>query len=425
MPVCFFNSNFTTKYNCEYEIKDGTIEIAVDYDISDEIESINGMKIFGGNTKFEPRDIFVVDYQGKKNYLAKQAHCSGISSVFGTPDNGSKTKFCTNMFFEHSDIEQLSQLPSTPKVIKIKLTSKSILDWIGYPSLQILKTEGCYTINLSKDYAGRSIDVNANNINRLTVSDTWESVIHRKDHAISIDFNGYVEIELVKRVNYDKVYEYVNELLVFMQLYCPDKFLVDKISTMVDGVYYELHMPIMEMKHKDKQVEVSVKSVGLLEFLKECYVRIPYRNSKTYIRNIPYITLRTSRSIEDNFLMFYRFIECFYKQTSGKSKTFVSNAINEHYASKNKMSEEQIESYIQEIICLRNHYVHAGYYIKNGSLRIKFDPIDGKKNPQNYTANGVDAHWIYERTNILYRIVVDIIFTEMLGYKAYQFKRHF
>ena len=104
---------------------------------------------------------------------------------------------------------------------------------------------------------------------------------------------------------------------------------------------------------------------------------------------------------------------------------FVSAAINEHYAAKNNVSDDQIEYYIQEIICLRNHYVHAGYYIKNGSLRIKFDPIDGKKNPKNYTASGVDAHWIYERTNILYRIVVDIVFTEMLGYKDYRFKRHF
>lgn len=424
MPVCFFNSDYKTKYSCEYEIKDGTIEIAVDYNISNEIEPINGMIMFGGNTKFEARDIFVVDYQGKKNYLAKQAHWSGISSVFGTPDSGEKTKFRTNVFFEHSDMEQLRQLRNTPKVSKIKINSKSILDWIGCPSLQILKAKERYTIDLSKDWIGQSIEVSDNNIKKITVSDTWESIHHRREHTIAIDFNGYIEIELMRRENYSKVYEYVNELLVFMQLYCPDWLRIDSIQTMVDGVYYEFHVPIMEMKYKEKQPEASVK-VDLLVFLKECYVRIPYRNSKTYIRNIPYITLRTSRNIEDNFLMFYRFVECFYKQSPDKKNTFVSTAINEHYAAKNTVSKEQIESYIQEIICLRNHYVHAGYYIKNASLRIKFDPIDGMKNPKNYTANGVDAHWIYERTNILYKIVIDIIFTEMLGYKEYHFKRHF
>lgn len=425
MPVCYFNSNFATKYSCEYEIKDGRIEINVDYDISFEIEPINGMRIFGDNTKYEHRDILVVDHQGKKNYLAKQAYYCGENEVLGTPDSSVKTRFRTSMYFEHSNLEFLKRLPNTPKVTKIEINSKSILDWIGRPSLKTCKTEEQYTINLSRDYVGVSSEINSNNIKQITVSDTWESIDNRKGHAISIDFNGYVEIELVKRVNYDKVFEYVNELLVFMQLYCPDKFLVGKIRTMVDGVYYEFHVPIMEMKHKDKLVEISIKRVDLLGFLKECYARIPYRNSKTYIRNIPYITLRTSRNIEDNFLMFYRFIECFYKQFPDKRNTFVSAAINEHYAANKKVSDEQIEHYIQEIICLRNHYVHAGYYIKNGSLRIKFDPIAGKKNPKNYTANGVDAHWIYERTNILYKIVIDIIFTEMLGYKDYRFNRHF
>lgn len=68
MPVCFFNSDFATKYSCEYEIKDGRIEINVDYDISFEIEPIDGMRLYGDNTKYVSRDILVVDYQGKKNY---------------------------------------------------------------------------------------------------------------------------------------------------------------------------------------------------------------------------------------------------------------------------------------------------------------------------------------------------------------------
>ena len=196
------------------------------------------MQVFGDNTKYEPRDILVVDHQGKKNYLAKQAYVCSINEVLGTPDSSSKTKFRTSIYFEHSNLELLMRLPNTPKVSKIKINSKSILDWIGRPSLKTSKTQEQYTINLSKDYAGVSSEINSNNIKQITVSDTWESIDNRKGYAISIDFNGYVEIELVKRVNYDKVYEYVNELIVFMQLYCPDKFLVDKIRTMVDGVYY-------------------------------------------------------------------------------------------------------------------------------------------------------------------------------------------
>jgi hypothetical protein len=89
------------------------------------------------------------------------------------------------------------------------------------------------------------------------------------------------------------------------------------------------------------------------------------------------------------------------------------------------MLEIQIEKYAQEIICLRNHYVHSGYYVKNDCLRIVFERIEGKKNPKDYTENNVDFEWIYERTKILYTIAIDIIFSKMLGFTEYRFKKHF
>lgn len=76
--------------------------------------------------------------------------------------------------------------------------------------------------------------------------------------------------------------------------------------------------------------------------------------------------------------------------------------------------------------CLRNRYVHSGYYIKNNSLRITFKDLDEKTSKlKNYTLNNVDVKWIYERIKILYTIVIDIIFKNMLEYKKYRFKRMF
>lgn len=89
------------------------------------------------------------------------------------------------------------------------------------------------------------------------------------------------------------------------------------------------------------------------------------------------------------------------------------------------LSEDEIEKYAKEIICLRNHYVHSGYFIKNSSLRISFDKVNGKKNPKDYTVNDVDVYWIYDRTKILYEIAIDIIFNKMLGYTDYKFKKCF
>ena len=74
--------------------------------------------------------------------------------------------------------------------------------------------------------------------------------------------------------------------------------------------------------------------------------------------------------------------------------------------------------------CLRNRYVHSGYYIKNNSLKITFKDLDGKTSKlKNYTLNNIDVKWIYERTKILYSIAIDIIFKNMLGYEKYKFGR--
>ena len=86
------------------------------------------------------------------------------------------------------------------------------------------------------------------------------------------------------------------------------------------------------MNYKNSYVEKSVTN-DVLEFLLNCYSSIPYRNSKNEIRNIPYIILETSRNLEDNFLMFYRFIECYYKQQPIKDikTTFIKYSIENNY----------------------------------------------------------------------------------------------
>lgn len=426
MAVCCFENDYHKTYKCNYEIKESTIEIEAEYDISDEVESVNGVKFFGSDMKYRERDILLIDYENKKNILLKNAYYAGYSNVLGTPDSKTVTKFRSNVYFEHDELDKLTLLPATPKINRIKVFSKSINDLIGYPSLLIKRSDSELSINLSKVNCSKSVEINSNNVKRITVADDWSSSQNSKLHNITIDLNGYIEIELVKRVNYDLATDFLYELQIFMQLYYPYNFRVDISYVMVDSVYYKLSLPQRQFEYKEKHTAKTVKE-DLLDFLKKCYINIPYRNSKTELRNIPYIVMKTSRSIEDNFLMFYRFIECYYKKQriSNIRTTFVTYSIKEHYAPKHNLSEAQIENYAWEIICLRNHYVHSGYFIKNSCLRITFDKINRKKNPRDYTVNNVDVHWIYERTKILYRIVIDIIFHNMLGYSDYKFSRRF
>ena len=426
MAICYFDSEYKNKYKCTYEIKESLIEVEVEYDIGEEIEAIKGVRCYGVDTEYRERDILIVDHMGKRNILLKNSYYAGHSSVYGTPDGGVTTKFQSRIYFEHMELEKISSLPITPKVNRIKIYSKSINNLIGYPHLIIKRSDKEYSVNLSREDCSKSVDINSNKIKSITVGDDWNSSQNSKKHNIMIDFNGYIEIELTRRVNYDLVMDFLNELKLFMQLYYPDKFNVDRLCVKVDDTYYELVLPQMEFDYKEKYVQPTVKG-DLLDFLKKCYIKIPYRNSKTEIRNIPYIVMKTSRSIEDNFLMFYRFIECYYKkqQISNIRKTFVTHSIKEHYALKHGLSDEQIECLAQEIVCLRNKYVHSGYYIKNSCLKVSFDKINRKKNPKDYTVNNADVSWIYERTKMLYLIAVDIIFCNMLEYEEYKFDKYF
>ena len=46
-------------------------------------------------------------------------------------------------------------------------------------------------------------------------------------------------------------------------------------------------------------------------------------------------------------------------------------------------------------------------------------------NTKNHIEENIDWEWIYDRTKILYEIVIDIIFRDMLGYEKYKFYKHF
>lgn len=426
MAVYYFNDKYDEKYDCQYEVKKDGIEIVVNYDIDDEIPAINGVRTFGINTEFKKRDILIIDYQTKMNYLLKNAYYCGHSEVLGTPDGGYKTRFFSRFYFWDKNYEKLCDLQNGNNIKKIRIYSNIINELIGYPSLYKEENKNEYIIKLRRDTSKQRVEVNLNNIKSIEISDDWTSEHKRKSNEIDIKLNGYIEIEMDNCINYEDIYNYVQELIIYFQLLKPCKFNINKIVVEIEKLYYGFCLPINEMNYKNSYVEKSVTN-DVLEFLLNCYSSIPYRNSKNEIRNIPYIILETSRNLEDNFLMFYRFIECYYKQQPIKDikTTFIKYSIENNYKKVNQIEENIIENIVYEIISLRNHYVHEGYYIKDKKLYIAFPKVNGKANPKNYIAKNVDVDWIYEKTKILYEIVVDIIFRKMLNYDNYKFNKHF
>lgn len=424
MAVCFFNGDYKRKFSCEYEKKDNGIEVIVDYEILDEIPETNGSKLYTKDIEFDERDILIIDNFNKKNYLLKNAGYVGYSSSSGTPDGGTKTSFYSNYYFAHRDYNKLCDLPKMPKVKKIKIFSSLINDIIGYPSVDIKDTSDECVINLNKNLEYKQIVLGKNNINNITINDIWNSIHSFKNRNLNVELSGYIEIELLKRVNYDEIFEYIYELMIFMQLLYPNKFNINKIHVLVNDIYYEIFLPIEKINYNNKFVNPSVDD-DFFVFLEKCYNLIPYRKGKHEIRNIPYIVMNSYRGLEDNFLMFYRFIECYYKKKSIVNN-FISYSIEHNYPESRDMNEDDIEKLSAQVNSLRNQYVHSGYYIKNDSLRIKFKDVnEDTPNPKNYTENNVDVDWIYNKTKILYKIVLNIIFKEMLNYNNYKFIKHF
>lgn len=421
MAVCFFNKDYDKSFECEYLINGKGIEVIVNYDINDEIEpDNNGFIILGINTKFNERDILIIDHQNKINYLLKDAYYLGHTNVWGTPDGGSKTRFTSDYFYSHKDFNKLCELSKSPKIKRIKLYSSYINELIGHPSLFEETIENELVIKLQKETIKQTIKIKKDNIKEIILSDDWNYIHSYKNKDISIKLTGYLEIILEDVINCDAVYDYIREIIIYLQLLRPDKLIIDKTQVFVNDFYCELNIPMKKLDYNNKYIFNSV-SDELKNFFQKCYNLIPYRNSKGEVRNIPHIILNTSRNIEDNFLMFYRFIECYYK-SNGHHNDFISYSIINNYK---KEVIDNVETLTREIISLRNHYAHDGYFIDNNTLEIIYPKIKRQKNSKDYFATDVDIEWIYKRTKILYDIVIDIIFSNMLNYDKYKFNKHF
>lgn len=196
MAVCYFNNDYKKRFNCEYDQNEKGIEVIVDYEISDEIPSVNGVKSFGINTEFDERDILIIDYTNKRNLLLKNAGYRGHTNVWGTPDGGSKTKFYAGCYFTYGDYNKLCELPKTSKVKKIKLYSNLINSFIGCPSLSTIESDEELTIKLKRESQTKQFELNKNYIKNIIIGDSWNNLHKFKEYNIDIKLNGYIEIEL-------------------------------------------------------------------------------------------------------------------------------------------------------------------------------------------------------------------------------------
>lgn len=414
MPICYFNNDYTKEYQCTYSEFKNSIEVNIEYDIEEnEIEEINGARIISTTTEYANRDILILDNINKINILVKNAFRAGHSNNYSIFGNSSTTKFTSFTYFKEDTVQTLHTLQSNPQTKLIRIYSTSFSDLL--PFINYTKQENNETISytIQKQRTIQRISIEKDYIDSISISNNWK-INEKSQKIVNMNFSHFLEIKLSKQHSFTTIRDFVNELIIYMQLYYPDKFIIDEVKIYINDNFYTYVTNFLSLKPKNCYVHKSVQ-VDLMTFLKQCYTNVSYRSAKSEIKNLYDVIFKQDRILEDIFNSYYRFIECYLKK-KGYKNNFMSYALEHYY--KQSLDYEKVA---REIITLRNHYVHNGYYIDNHCLTIKYHPSETTKT---YSVKA-DINWIYNQTLILHEIAVDIIFKEILNYPEYKYKQSF
>lgn len=255
-----------------------------------------------------------------------------------------------------------------------------------------------------------SVNISKNNISKISVQiDNSPDSSNKSSVYIQIDLDEAVDpYKAYDDVGTDKVYDYLEEIAIYFQLFYPSKIKIDRVDTILEDVDQEVDTIIDDVRHEVKIIEddncfefVTVDlqnfynrvamfnksslstdyptiTENILDFLKTCYDKIAYRTCDSYLRNIRHFIFDSSIFIEDSFLCCFRFIELFYKDKKlnngqGQEPECVSNnkiigeMIKNHY-DKEKLNNKQRKELAFCIVRLRDHYSHYGYYLPRSGI---------------------------------------------------------
>ena len=195
MAICFFRDKFEDKYPCTYEIKDGTVELRVEYDVCDEIPAENGFRIFSANTEFKDRDIILADEESRRFFLLKNAYYNGEYIHWGIV-NTSITVFKAQEYFEHSAFDEICKLRENPKVTAIRIFSKNLIKLQGVRSYYEENSDEEHRIILKKNSEARDLCIETSKISAISVNDNWRHIQDVKNGRNTIEIDSYTEIRL-------------------------------------------------------------------------------------------------------------------------------------------------------------------------------------------------------------------------------------
>lgn len=417
MAYCYFDKNFNKRFNCTYEIKEDYIALEVEYDITDEIEAKNGVKVVSSNHLYKKRDILVVD--ANNAFLLKNAFYSGYEKVHKRLFQHCITRFKSYWYFE-GDVGGLENFEEKVKISGFSIMGPFINDLAQSPRL--LDDDDGEIIHIKyKDKSNlKTIKINANNIKSITLDSYLNNSFSYTKYIATLKQVGRILIEFTQRINYDNILDFFNELMLYLQLYIPNGITIERINALIDGKEYGFHFPYV-IASPSKQRACPTVGINVFDFLSNCYQKIPYHKGESYVRNIRSIVFPSNRIIEESYSVYYRYIEHYYKSVKKDNNYFIVNALKEHCHTMKNKDISKIEQIAAEMIALRNQYIHEGYDIGEEGINISYKKMKALKKNENYFETNIDDKWILSRTKLLYSTCIDIVFEELLGYKDYHY----
>jgi len=422
MIVCIFDNDKENKYQCFYECQNGEITIKVLKELYDDEYSSIGIHRFGKEKQeYSTKNITIFDQEAKRYFKIFDCTISGRSSFYGPIESSEAVTYTSGFYIESQRFDTILEVPINPKINSIKIFDEALSYVYGYPSFSKIENEESHTLIFDKKSPVITIPINKWNVKSINLLDTWTIKANRDDgFNLNAELIVYAEILLKNKIKLCDVFDYVREFELYMELLQTTKRNLKKVLIEINSNNYEINYASLLENNKNSKSSQTTVVGNVADYLLNCYTSLPIRKSNVSNRNIPYVLFNKHRSVEDSFLLFYRFVECYYKKGNYQDTYLSKSFIDAKEIYLKYFKEEDFDNVLQEIISLRNHYVHSGYYIHGERLAIKFKEDKNK----NHSAKA-DFEWIYLRTKFLYYVAIDIIYRQKLGYEKYTYRKHF
>lgn len=392
------------EYIGDYEIIDNNLFLDIyNYVINDDSH----------DNKIKYRAIQIIDLRNKKFFYSPLF--MAVKEYFGIQ---SYVGFKADFYISTSKIEKINNFNEYLVIKSIKFYHPLFNQFFNSSMLKEINEKNMITFLFTyKNSETREIKIDKNNIEKIVFGSTCGNFTYkRNEQFLNIEINNYVEIFLIKGITYDDLYKYIKELNVIVNAYFPENlpFYKTSIST-VDGLEYILTNKLLGNEKSFSGPYYNFHKIDFIKFIEEMYKKISYRTIEDKNFFLPFDINNKHKSIEDEFIYYYRFIDFYIGKLSEiegklepKNYKRINRFIDENlylfdFQDKNKINELK-----NEIVSLRNHYLHEGYYLKNGEFEVKIKPPYMKK---------LDYIWLYNVTKAFKRGVFKILYCNILGFE--------